>query len=214
MDGLDEQIRHELGKRIFSLGGPAGAGKDVNKQILKSIHDNVSIFPRTTTRPPRDSEIDGVDYFFVDRETFLTQLKEGSIIAIDLYAKYYYGIDINQLVNTLVKSKDRKIITVGGICGIHLKPHFPTMTNIYLVASLEELHSRVRQRGGDPKAISESMKEAERRLEEEPPLFDYVVKNHDSKLDQTVARISEIMGLPMPTAIKEVIANVKSKNRD
>lgn len=196
MDGMDEKIRMTISKRLFNLGGPAGAGKDeVVRSILTTYPNLVARFPRSTTRRSRDGEQDGIDYFFLTEKEFLSRQHHGLIIGLDLYAGYLYGIDCEKLVNYLV-SKDKTIIMVGGICGVQLKSDFSAMTNIYLVCSEEQLRQRLKLRGGDPDYAERCTFEAMERLEEERQLFDVIINNPDGKLQETVRAVTKIMKLP------------------
>lgn len=204
MEGLDARLRKKLGERLFSLGGPTCAGKDTIVRCLeKSYPGQVLRFPRITTRPQREGEVDGKDYFFVDQETFCHRVQQGRIGAIDVYAANLYGIDYQRLVDILLGDDESFVVMVGGICGIQLKPHFPTMINIYLTASEEEIRRRLEHRKGDPTQINISLQEAMERLCVEPFLFDRQIENHDCQLAQAVQQIAEIMGLTPAEVILE-----------
>ena len=63
---------------LIVLSGPSGVGKSTVRKALfnKKGHDLVYSISMTT-RTPRAGEVDGVDYYFVDKPTFEKSIKEG-----------------------------------------------------------------------------------------------------------------------------------------
>lgn len=196
MEGLDTRLREKLGKRLFSLGGPTGAGKDTVVNILLATYpDKIVRLPRVTTRMMRPGEVEGVHYFFVDLSQFFRRVQRGRYGAVDIYVGNLYGIDHQELTDHLV-NHESKVIMMGGICGIQIKPVFPAMTNIYLMITEEEIKLRIKRRDENLVEANICVQEAIERLRVEPPLFDKQVENHNCQLRNTVAEIAEIMGLP------------------
>ena len=63
---------------VLVLSGPSGAGKS---SLIKEISDEIGEYYfsiSTTTRKPRDGEVDGVDYYFVSEEEFIKYIKNGN----------------------------------------------------------------------------------------------------------------------------------------
>lgn len=81
--------------KVIVLLGPSGSGKDT---ILKLALDNipeVSGVVGYTTRPPRDYEIEGKDYYFIDYETYTYKLLSGELLEGVVYNGWGYGTDTN-----------------------------------------------------------------------------------------------------------------------
>jgi guanylate kinase len=56
---------------LVVISGPSGVGKGtVRKALFEMKNHNLVYSVSMTTRPPREGEKDGVDYYFVNRETF------------------------------------------------------------------------------------------------------------------------------------------------
>lgn len=196
MEGLDARIREKLGKRLFSLGGPTGAGKDTVVNVLLATYpEEIVRLPRVTTREKRPEEIEGVHYFFVDLPQFSRRVRRGRYGAVDTYGGNLYSIDYQALTDHLI-SHEYRVIMMGGICGIQIKPVFPAMTNIHLTITAEEIRRRIEKRGDDSVKVGIYVQEAIERLLVEPPLFDRQVENHDCQLRRAMGEIAEIMGLP------------------
>ena len=82
-------------KMIAIIGG-AGAGKDtvLNKVIYEAGPAPASVLASTiscTTRPPRDYEKDGVDYHFLDNETFAGYVLENKFVEVAEFNGWFYG---------------------------------------------------------------------------------------------------------------------------
>ncbi|RWS25753.1 Membrane-associated guanylate kinase: WW and PDZ domain-containing protein 2-like protein, partial [Leptotrombidium deliense] len=82
--GLPIDLREYLSRR-FVRGS-------IDQDLQATIRDNV--YFRTipcTTRPPRPSEVDGVDYKFVSKEVFMEMDKSGVLLESGVYSGHYYG---------------------------------------------------------------------------------------------------------------------------
>ena len=80
----------EKGK-LYVVSGPSGVGK--NTVIDKAIagRDDICFSTSVTTRKPREGEIDGEDYFFIDRETFDKMVRDGQLLEHATYVSNGYG---------------------------------------------------------------------------------------------------------------------------
>lgn len=86
---------------ILVLSGPSGAGKST---LLKKVIDDIgdSYFSiSTTTRLPRDGEVDGVDYFFVSKEEFQADIEEDMFLEYANVHGNYYGTSLKPVKEAL-----------------------------------------------------------------------------------------------------------------
>ena len=70
--------------KLFVLVGKSASGKStILNDVLSKL--DIPVLLSNTTRPPRDNEIDGVDYNFVDMHTFDTDYKNENILEYDVF---------------------------------------------------------------------------------------------------------------------------------
>ena len=76
---------------LIVFSGPSGSGKDTVLAELKNRDINMQQSISVTTRDMREGEVDGVDYFFTDVETFEKNITEGYFLEYVKYGSNYYG---------------------------------------------------------------------------------------------------------------------------
>ena len=85
--------------KILALAGKAGAGKDsLYKELLERKSDMFNPLISCTTRPKREGEVDGKDYYFISRETFEKMLLNGDFLEACVFNDWGYGTPMAQLV--------------------------------------------------------------------------------------------------------------------
>ncbi len=175
----------------FVISAPSGTGKTTLCRALLESDPNLELSVSHTTRQPRNGEVDGVDYHFVDREAFERLVDEGAFLEWARYAGRLYGTHFESIELPLAEGHDLLLeIEVQGASQVHLRR--PDARLIFLLPpSLEVLESRLRGRGTDSEEeIQRRLAEArgELRAAEE---FDYVVIN--DRLEITLQELAEIM---------------------
>ena len=178
---------------LVVLSGPSGVGKDAALEVLKKLDRPWHFVVTATTRPPRPGERDGVDYIFLDTETFAQMKNSGDFLECAQVYGRWYGVPRSQVSLGLDAGKDviLKIDVQGAETVRRLAPE---AVFIFLVpGSLDELRKRLSLR------MTESSPEMELRLntaKEELALadnFKYRVVNKDGDLDRAVAEIDAII---------------------
>ena len=178
---------------LVVLSGPSGVGKDAVLSELRKLDRPWYFAVTATTRPMRAGERDGVDYIFLDMETFDRMRERDEFLeCAEVYGRWY-GVPRSQARDALRSGKDVFLkIDVQGAATI--RGMAPEALLIFLIPpSLGELQQRLRGR------MTESSEELERRLrtaEEELRLvqhFDYRVVNPDGHLDLAAADIDAII---------------------
>ena len=77
--------------KLFVISGASGVGKGtVLKEVMQRRQD-LKFSVSATTRPPRPSEVDGREYYFVTRERFEEMIRNGEFLEYDEHNRNYYG---------------------------------------------------------------------------------------------------------------------------
>ncbi len=144
---------HRFGA-ILIVSGPSGAGKS---SLIKAAKNQIGEFYfsiSTTTRPPREGEKEGVDYFFVDHETFEADIKAGEFLEYAQVHGNYYGTSLKPVREALEAGK--LVIFDIDVQGhaIARERMGDLITSVFVTTpSLSELERRLKSRGTDDEEI-------------------------------------------------------------
>ncbi len=178
---------------LVVISGPSGVGKD---SVLRGLKDKGLPFrfvPTMNTRPKRADEVDGVDYFFVTTEEFVTLLEQGELVEHAIVYGDYKGIPKRPIREALNSGQD-VVLRVDVQGAATLKRLIPQAIFIFLtVPSEEELVQRLSQRRTEsPESLRIRIATAREELQRAPE-FDYVVVNHTDRLDEAVQDVISII---------------------
>ncbi len=161
------------------IAAPSGAGKTSLARALVERRQDVIFSISATTRPRREYEVDGKDYFFVDDAEFDRMIETGELLEWATVHGRRYGTPREGVARGL--EKGRVVVLDIDIQGARqVRELFPEAVLVFILPpSAGELERRLAGRG------SEEREEVDRRLagaRKELPLavsFDYVVVNDD-----------------------------------
>ena len=167
-----------MSSAILVLSGPSGAGKstiiDASSQEIGEYYFSVS----TTTRAPRDGEVNGKDYYFVSKEDFEADIKAGNFLEYATVHGNYYGTSLKPVREALKKGK--LVIFDIDVQGHRLVRD--AMGDVVVSAfitppTLRELENRLTGRGSDNMEVInariENAKDEIKAINE----YDYVIIN-------------------------------------
>lgn len=83
--------------KVIALFGKSGAGKDTIQNMLIEQNNNMHKIVSCTTRPPREYEVDGVDYYFLTEEDFTIKIIAGDMLEHTIFRNWFYGTPIDSL---------------------------------------------------------------------------------------------------------------------
>ena len=175
------------------ISGPSGVGKDAVTQRMKERSVPFHFVVTATTRPRRENEIHGVDYFFVTKDEFAEMIETGKMLEYAIVYNDYKGIPREQVMQALESNKDVVMrVDVQGAATIHEK--FPDALLIFLTVEDEtELEQRLTSRQSEKldelKLRIATARQELKRINE----FDYVVVNRQHQLEETVDLIMAII---------------------
>ncbi|GAA3624791.1 guanylate kinase [Secundilactobacillus similis] len=133
---------------LIVLSGPSVVGKGtVRKALFDEPDTDFQYSISMTTRQPRDGERDGVDYFFVSKEQFEENIKNGEMLEYAKYVDNYYGTPLTYVNETLDSGKDVFLeIEVNG--AMQVRANCPDAVFVFLTPpDLMELKHRLIGRG-------------------------------------------------------------------
>ena len=150
---------------IFIISAPSGCGKTSLVRDISRIYDFLELTISCTTRKMRKGEIDGIDYHFIDQETFKTKINNGEFIEHESVYDNYYGTTYNS-IKDIANSGNDAILEIDHKGMIKIKKQIPSAISIYILPpSLEELKNRLIDRGLDTKeVINKRISNAENEL--------------------------------------------------
>ena len=144
-----------------------------------------------TSRKPRGSEVDGIDYFFVSKEEFEEHIKNNDFLEYATYNDNYYGTPKSKIQNFLSQGKD-VILEIEIQGALKIKEEFPNAIFIFIMPpSMRELVRRLKNRNTeDTEKIIERFKKAYQEINYYNN-YNYVVINDD--LDTAVKKVEAIL---------------------
>ena len=172
------------------ISGPSGAGKStVISRLLKQRPD-VFFSVSFTTRAPREGEVDGVNYNFVDKTEFERMIAADEFLEYAQYVGNYYGTSLKVIQEKIENGTDVLLdIEVQGASKVRVK--CPEAVTIFLMPpSLEELRRRLCARNTDEESVILRRLEEAQREYKEIPLYDYLVIN-----DQVECAVNEMASI-------------------
>jgi guanylate kinase len=176
---------------LIIVSGPSGAGKSalVSGIMHKMSHIRFSV--SFTTRAPRGTEKDGVEYYFVDRDSFQALIGEDAFLEWAEVHNNYYGTS-RQFVDDLLQGGEDVILDIDVQGAKTIREKRPDTVSVFVMPpSYEVLKQRLERRSLDEGlVIQQRLKRAcneIRRFEE----YDYLIINED--LDSSIEELEAII---------------------
>ena len=163
---------------VFIVSAPSGSGKSTLVNELFKMVQGLAFSISYTTRPPRGSEKNGKEYFFVSEPEFK------AMIAADEFLEYanvfgnYYGTAWRFLREAERRNRDLLLdIDVQG--AEQIKKKLPDAVSIFILPpDREKLEWRLRSRGEDPEAVIRRRLDTARREIEKYSKYRYILVNN------------------------------------
>ena len=180
--------------KVFIFSAPSGAGKSTVVGHLLELYPEFEFSVSATSRPPRGTEKDGVEYYFIDADRFRELIAQDAFVEYEeVYEGRFYGT---------LKSEVERIWAAGKVIvfdvdvkgGVSLKKYFGDAARSVLIVppSMEVLEDRLRKRGTDTEeAIVERLAKAQWELDFATGKFDVELVN--DRLEDTFAKAEAIV---------------------
>ena len=181
--------------KLIIFSAPSGSGKStiINKLMSEyGLRGRFSI--SATSRKPRGSERDGVEYYFLSEENFRKRIGEGDFLEYEeVYPGCFYGTLRSEVDRTLAQGEN-VILDIDVQGGLNVKKIYGdrALTLFIQPPSIERLRERLERRGTDaPEVIERRLAKAETELSFAPK-YDAIVVNDDlEEACQAAARAIE-----------------------
>lgn len=177
--------------QLFVVSGPAGAGKGtlLGRAIDRIPNAWVSI--SATTRAPRGTEQDGVEYFFLTKEEFERRIDADGFIEHALVHGNYYGTPLDP-IKEHVANGDAVFLEIDVQGAFQVRELIPEAKLIFIAPpSMEVLEQRLRGRATDSEeSIALRLRNAAGELEASKS-YDHVIVNDE--LEKATAELVEVV---------------------
>lgn len=183
--------------KLVIISAPSGAGKTTIVRHLLESGLNLSFSVSATTRPPRGSEKNGKDYFFLSVPEFNQRIENNEFIEWEeVYKDLFYGT-LECEVERIRKDDKHVLFDVDAHGGINLKKKFGTgaIAIFIMPPSVEELENRLISRATDSPGKIRIRVDKAREEMKLANQFDFVIVNHqlDKAKEETTKTVSSFL---------------------
>jgi guanylate kinase len=176
---------------LLVLSAPSGGGKSSIARNLLQGRDDLGYSVSATTRPMREREREGQDYYFISREEFLRRREAGEFLESATYGGHLYGTLRSEIERIFARGKHAVLdIEIEG--ARQIRANFPNSLHVFVLPpSAEVLVGRLKGRNTEPPEV---VRERIIRAGEELAAvaeYDYALVNQD--LVVAVAQVAAIL---------------------
>lgn len=197
---------------LIVVSAPSGCGKDtIVKEVISKMKDEIHLSVSMTTRPMREGEKEGVNYYYVSSDDFKNKIECGEILEYTIYGGNYYGTPAEPVKKQLESGKTViLIIEVEG--GENVKRIFPDALKVFIIPpSFKVLETRLRGRGTDDEQTINNRLEIALEELKRAGEYDYIIENDvlENAVDELICIIKaeRFKTKNMINKVREVIDN-------
>lgn len=177
--------------RLFVISAPSGTGKTSLLEALVEKRPQLRLSISHTTRPKRSDEVDGVNYFFIDRERFAAMIEAGNMLE---YAEVFgemYGTSKDWVVANLAAGRSI-VLELDCQGAAQIRQQFPKAVLIFILPpSFGELRQRLEGRQQDASAVIARRLQQARHEVAQVDAFDYLVVN--DSFEDALAQLDRLL---------------------
>ena len=183
--------------KLIILSAPSGSGKSTIIKLLLDKNLPLEFSVSATSRAPRGTEKDGVEYYFISIEEFKEKINRNCFIEYEeVYPNHFYGTLKSEVENKLSQGKNI-ILDLDVAGGLNIKKLYGNDALLIFICppSIEELQRRLELRGTDsPEVIIDRISKATYELNLQSK-YDAIVVNDrlEEALNQTIVLINNYL---------------------
>tara|TARA_Y100000996_G_C22479085_1_gene625386 strand:- start:72 stop:695 length:624 start_codon:yes stop_codon:yes gene_type:complete len=185
-------LNNKTKARLIIFSAPSGAGKSsLIKEVVSNSSGNIDLSISATTRPQRNGEEHGRDYFFISDEEFNKLKDQNSFIEYANVYGYQYGT-LKSFVDEKIKNDINVILDID-VQGFDLiRSSIKEHVSIFIIPpSIMELENRLVSRGLDSEeVIKKRLKNVQTELKY-AELYDYIILN--DQFENTLNELTSII---------------------
>jgi len=166
----------------------------IAKKILK-LYPEIVFSVSATTRPKRENESDGVEYFFISEHEFKNKTDNGEFVEWEKFYDYYYGT-FRSFIDDNINSGKNVLIEIDVKGALSIKRIYPESYLIYIMPpSYEELVRRLRNRQTETEEDFQKRIERAKMELSHKDQFDYIIINEylEKAVEETSVLIKKII---------------------
>ena len=194
--------------RLIIVSAPSGSGKSTIVNWLMQEHPELNLYfsISCTSRAPRGTEQDGVEYFFLTPEEFRAKIENDEFLEYEeVYEDRFYGT-LKKQVERQRRAGQNVVFDVDVKGGVNIKRHYgdEALSIFIQPPSIDELRHRLVSRATDtPEAIEERLAKAAYEMTFAPQ-FDRVLVNDDLEVAKAEALklVGEFLTQPLPKGVE------------
>jgi guanylate kinase len=166
--------------KLVVMAGPSAVGKGTLATYIVSNFEGFVLSVSATTRPPREGEVDGVSYVFLDDEEFKDRADSGQMLEwATVHGKHSYGTPRGPVEQGLAGGSN-VILEIDVQGALQVKQRFPEALLVFVKPpSFEELRARLDKRGTESEEDKRIRLETAKTELDQATQFDYAVINDD-----------------------------------
>jgi guanylate kinase len=176
---------------LLVLSAPSGGGKSSIARNLLQGRDDLGYSVSATTRPMREGEREGVDYYFLTRDEFLRRREAGEFLESATYGGHLYGT-LRSEIDRIFAAGRQAVLDIEIEGARQIRASFPNSLHLFVLPpSAEVLIGRLKGRNTEPaEAVRQRIARAVEELDAVVE-YDYVVVNQDLVI--AVAQVAAIL---------------------